>query len=1058
MTTPLTYTDEARFEDDVVAMLRRHGWDEVLESPTERQLIDNWAQILYNNNRGQDRLGDVPLTSSEMDQIIEQITELRTPLRLNEFINGRSVAITRDAPEAHNLGKEVSLKIYDRREIAGGQSCYQIARQPMFSTAAHKLMPERRGDLILLINGMPVIHLELKRSGVPVSQATNQIIKYAHEGVFTGLFSLVQIFVGMTPTETLYFANPGPGGKFNPDFFFLWADFNNEPINDWPTVVTSLLSIPMAHQLIGFYTVTDRAAGVLMVMRSYQYFAAHRIADRVESHEWGSGNRGGYIWHTTGSGKTITSFKTAQLIADSKNADKVVFLLDRVELGTQSLANYRSYGGDTIDVADTASADELLRLLTNDTSVLIVTSLQKFYQLQADTLREPVLKKLRDKRIVFIIDEAHRSTFGDMLLNIKTTLPDALLFGFTGTPIHDENQKVHSTTATIFGDELHRYSIADGIRDGNVLGFDPEMVETYRAHDVRTSVALEQAKAGDEQDAFSDPHKEKTFLKYMDKAQVPMAGVRHEDGSYDKGIEDFVPMAQYDQPEHRAAVAADIAEHWVHLSRNSAFHAILATHSIPEAIEYFRIFRDNYPQLRVTALFDPNIDNTGEAQLKKEEGLIEVLEHYNATYDQHFTMTTHAAFKRDIAARLAHKAPYNTLKFTHDKQIDLLIVVDQMLTGFDSKWLNTLYLDKVIAYESIIQAFSRTNRVFGPEKPFGSIRYYRKPYTMQRNIDAAVKLYSGDKPFGLFVDHLDEHLKQINQCFTVIKRLFAGIDNFSRLPADEAVRLEFARVLPELYEHLQAAQIQGFTWEKDTYQFTDTTIAVELTEPEYIALLSRYKELGDQGGDGNEGDGGNGGGGDDDTPTYDINVHITHIDTARIDADYINAKYTKYLRAIEAGLPQAELDELLSDLHAGFARLSADDQVFANRWLHDIQSGDAVLAPGKTVQDYINDYKLTQQDREIDQLVKAIGVDPDRLRTILAAHVDEAHINEYGRFDDVLNSVDFHAAETYFLQKTGRKLPRFKVRLEIDKLLRNYVLDHDLPADLDEAVAGVEKS
>ena len=322
MTTPLTYTDEARFEDDVVAMLRRHGWDEVLHRPTERQLIDNWAEILYNNNRDQDRLGDVPLTSTEMDQIIEQITELRTPLRLNEFINGRSVAITRDAPAAHNLGKEVSLKIYDRREIAGGQSYYQIARQPKFATAAHKLLPERRGDLMLLINGMPVIHLELKRSGVPVSQATNQIIKYAHEGVYTGLFSLVQIFAAMTPTETLYFANPGPCRKFNPDFFFHWADFNNEPINDWPTVVTSLLSIPMAHQLIGFYTVTDRATGILMAMRSYQYFAAHRIADRVEGHEWGSDNKGGYIWHTTGSGKTITSFKTAQLIADSKNADK----------------------------------------------------------------------------------------------------------------------------------------------------------------------------------------------------------------------------------------------------------------------------------------------------------------------------------------------------------------------------------------------------------------------------------------------------------------------------------------------------------------------------------------------------------------------------------------------------------------------------------------------------------------------------------------------------------------------------------------------------------------
>lgn len=1052
MTTPPTYKYESDFEDDVVAMLRRYGWDEVLDRPTERQLIDNWAEILYNNNRDQDRLGDVPLTSSEMDQILEQITELRTPLRLNEFINGRSVAITRDAPGAHNLGKEVSLKIYDRREIAGGQSCYQIARQPKFSTAAHELLPERRGDLMLLINGMPVIHLELKRSGVPVSQATHQIDKYAYEGVYSGLFSLVQIFVAMTPTESLYFANPGPDSKLNSDFLFHWADFNNEPINDWPEVVKSLLSIPMAHQLIGFYTVTDRAAGVLMAMRSYQYFAAHRIADRVASHEWGSGNKGGYIWHTTGSGKTVTSFKTAQLIADSKNADKVVFLLDRVELGTQSLANYRSYGGDAIDVADTASADELLRVLTNDTSVLIVTSLQKFHHLQADTLREPILKKLRSKRVVFIVDEAHRSTFGDMLLGIKTTLPDALLFGFTGTPIHDENQKVYSTTATIFGDELHRYSIADGIRDGNVLGFDPEMVETFRAHDVRKTIALEQAKAADEQEAFSDPKKERIFLKYMDKGQIPMAGVRHEDGTYDKGIEDYLPMSQYDQREHRAAVAADIAEHWGHLSRNSTFHAILATHSIPEAIEYFRIFRDAYPYLNVTALFDPNIDNTGEAQLKKEDGLIEVLEHYNATYDQHFTMTTHAAFKRDIAARLAHKAPYNTQKFTHDKQIDLLIVVDQMLTGFDSKWLNTLYLDKVIAYENIIQAFSRTNRVFGPEKPFGSIRYYRKPYTMRRNIDSAVKLYSGDKPFGLFVDRLDEHLRQINQCFSVIKRLFTGIDDFSRLPNDDADRLEFAKVFPELYEHLQAAQIQGFTWDKDTYQFTETTITVELTEPEFSALLSRYKELTPGGGNGG-GDGGGEGDDDDDGPPYDINVHITHIDTARIDADYLNAKYTKYLRALEAGVPQDELDELRSDLHAGFARLSSDDQVFANRWLHDIQSGEAKLVPGKTVQDYINDYKLTQQDHELSVLEEAMGVAPDSLRTILAAQVNVANINEYGRFDVVLDSVDLDMAAEYFHKQTGKQVPRFKVRTAADQLLRRYVLHRELPEDLKEAAA-----
>ena len=258
-----------------------------------------------------------------------------------------------------------------------------------------------------------------------------------------------------------------PGaGKFNPDYFFHWADFNNEPINQWDDVARALLSIPMAHQLIGFYTVADRASGNLLAMRSYQYYAASRIADRVDRHDWDSGDQlGGYIWHTTGSGKTITSFKTAQLIADSHNADKVVFLLDRVELGTQSLENYVSYGGDSIAVEDTSSAANLATLLKDKRSTLIVTSLHKMSRVNPETMKTADLDLIRSKRVVFIVDEAHRTTFGDMLASVKHTLPNALFFGFTGTPIHDENQKKHSTTATLFGNELHRYSIADGIRD-----------------------------------------------------------------------------------------------------------------------------------------------------------------------------------------------------------------------------------------------------------------------------------------------------------------------------------------------------------------------------------------------------------------------------------------------------------------------------------------------------------------------------------------------------------------------------------------------------------------
>ena len=219
----------------------------LLQCHTEEDLIRNWADILYENNRGIDRLNDYPLTDGEMQQIIEQINLLKTPFKINGFINGRSVAITRDNPDdKDHFGKEVSLKIYDRQEIAAGQSRYQIARQPKFK-AKKSIFPNRRGDFQLLINGMPVIHVELKKSGIPISNAEGQIEKYSHEGVFTGLFALVQIFVAMNPEETEYYANPGPDGVFNPDFYFHWANFNNEPINDWQDIASTLLSIPLAH-------------------------------------------------------------------------------------------------------------------------------------------------------------------------------------------------------------------------------------------------------------------------------------------------------------------------------------------------------------------------------------------------------------------------------------------------------------------------------------------------------------------------------------------------------------------------------------------------------------------------------------------------------------------------------------------------------------------------------------------------------------------------------------------------------------------------------------------
>lgn len=1037
----MIFSKEVDFEEALIKVLVEHGWERtILKNPTEEDLLRNWANILFENNRGIDRLNNYPLTDSEMKQVLDQVVSLRTPLKLSGFINGGSVSIKRDNPDDINhLGKEVSLKIYNRREIAAGESRYQIARQPIFNTKS-KVLNDRRGDLMLLINGMPVIHIELKRSGVPVSQAAYQIEKYSYEGVFTGLFSLVQIFVAMEPNETRYFANPGPENKFNSDFYFHWADFNNEPINDWNVIASTLLSIPMAHQLIGFYTVADNADGVLKVLRSYQYYAANAISDKVSKIQWDDKNQlGGYIWHTTGSGKTMTSFKSAQLIASSKDADKVVFLMDRIELGTQSLKEYRGFAEENEEVQETEDTSVLVSKLKSDnpSNTLIVTSIQKMSNInkENDGLKEADIKRMNTKRIVFIVDECHRSTFGDMLISIKETFPKAIFFGFTGTPIQDENQKKMNTTSDVFGNELHRYSIADGIRDKNVLGFDPYKILTYRDKDLRKAVALDKAKAKTEDEAIKNSEKSKIYYHYMN--DVPMAGSFDSSGKYRKGIEDYIPMAQYTGKEHKSKVVEDIVENWTTLSRGNKLHGIFATNSIPEAIDYYRLFKNADINLKVTALFDPSIDNE-EGFAFKEDGLVEIIEDYNANFFQadQFSLATWPKMKKDISARLAHKAPYQRVGTTPEKQIDLLIVVNQMLTGFDSKWINTLYLDKIIEYENLIQAFSRTNRLCREDlKPFGTIKYYRKPHTMERNIDAAVKLYSGDKPLGLFVNKLNRNLEKVNEIFSDIKYLFhnAGIVDFEKLPDDVSEKRKFSQLFNELKKHIDAANIQGMTFSKKEYEFTDEdgrgyTVSLELDENTYLILVQRYKELINSDGTPNP------------QGTYDIKGYITEIDTDKIDADYMNSRFEKYLKLLQTdGNSNDQVLNAKEELHKTFVTLSQEDQKYANIFLHDIERGE-VKDISLSFREQIVKYKTKDKDTQIQKLVKALGVDETKLKNMIEKHPEEANLNEFGMFDDLKSTVDKSKAKEYFEKLDETELTKVKVNQKTSKLLKEFIL------------------
>ena len=636
-----------------------------------------------------------------------------------------------------------------------------------------------------------------------------------------------------------------------------------------------------------------------------------------------------------------------------------------------------------------------------------------------------------------------------MLSTIKSTFPNAIFFGFTGTPIFEENQKKMSQTSTIFGGELHRYVLADGIRDKNVLGFDPRMVQTFKENDVRKQVALAEAKANNVEEAFADEKKREVFNKFMN--DVPMAGYENDDGKYVKGVEDYLPNSQYIEPEHQNAVVNDICDNWSILSVNKKFHAIFATSSIPEAIEYYGLFKDKMPSLKVTCLFDPHISNEdGEYKntykgkpvaLFKEDGLVKILNDYNDMFGQDFTIPTHASFKKDVSLRLAHKEKYSTITRTPEKMLDLLTVVDQMLTGFDSKWVNTLYMDKILQYENLIQAMSRTNRLFkSNEKPYGVIKYYRRPFTMKAYIDEAVKTYSGDKPTVLFVEKLPYNLKKLNVIFMDISEVFksSGVSDFTKLPNDHAEKAKFAQLFKDFNHHLDAAKLQGFNWEQDIYTFNDEetglneTIKLDFGSNDFMALVQRYKELSN----GNDDENGNGGSDGDDVP-FDLVGYITEIDTGRIDAAYMNSRFEKYLKNLhQADITEEQLQASLDELHKSFATLTQDEQKYAEIFLHDVQRGEVVVEDGKTLRDYITEYQYKAKNDQIHSFAVAFGLDEDLLKNMMQLNLTEANIDEFGRFDKLKQSVNKAAAKAFLEKIEGKVIIPPKVNMKVDKILR----------------------
>lgn len=694
---------ELEFEREVIDYLTHIGgvkqWEYLENINTTEQLWNNFKSILEQNNRA--RLKE-PLTVTEFNQVKKIISSLDTPYHAGQFLYGVN-GVSEIELDLDN-GQHVFLTVFDQAQVGGGNTVYQIVNQIRRPKIVDGKL-DRRFDITMLINGLPIIQIELKKAMHSTEEALNQMHQYIAEKQYSGIFSTVQILIAMTPFDIKYMANTTLK-NFNKAFAFNWQNEEDaKPVRSWKTFADKVLSIPMAHDMATRYMVLDGTKNKesIKVMRPYQVYATKRVLDKVRKHDFSYGDgKLGYVWHTTGSGKTITSFKTAWLASRLPNVDKVIFLVDRIALTNQTADAYRAYDpiagfeGKTGVVSDTANISDLQRKLTiKSDKNIIVTSIQKMSRY----VQRKSFKPLKDN-ILFIVDEAHRSTgSGDddkgMLETIRKAIPKAAWIGYTGTPKFPETREV-------FGELLHAYTIKEAIADKNVLGFNVEFKETIKAPE--------------------DPT--------------------------DDDIDDNVKESVYDtSSEHVELVVKDIFDHWKNRSNDRRYNALLTVHvggnraSTPRAMEYYDKFQEvnqtkpEEERLKVAVSFSADTSN-GNHQLETNSNLSRAMDDYNQLFGTSYDMTDVKGYTDDLARRLNKTAD-------DGKYLDLVIVVDQLLTGFDAPELNTLYVDRTLKGANLIQAYSRTNRMHDLDnKPWGNVVNYRWPVQNEYEMNKAFYLYS----------------------------------------------------------------------------------------------------------------------------------------------------------------------------------------------------------------------------------------------------------------------------------------------------------------------------
>lgn len=858
-------SSELDFEADLVDKLTHNGWTHVkkLDDATPQQLEDHFREILNQNNREQ--LHGVELTDNEFSEVMRKISAM-TPTEMNDFLTNGYVAELTVARDNSEEGK-INLKVFWRDDIAGGRMRYEVVRQAIRPGKEDDLSsPNRRFDVTLLFNGLPLIQIEEKRLDVNLKQASNQIKKYKAENKYDGLFSSVQLFVVIKQNAVRYFANEKSADMFNDKFFFQWLDKKNTPVRNWEQFTEEFLKIPMAHNIISNYMVVD--GDVLKVLRPYQIHAVKAVREAAAKHE------DGYVWHATGSGKTLTAYKTATLIQRDPH-NQVVFMSDRKELDNQSGKNFTVFANNSDDtIFETNNTRDLIRKLKESKNGVITTTINKMkIAIDRNNKAHDEGKKglldnvINNKRFIFIVDEAHRSQFGDMQRVIRQAFPNQNWYGFTGTPIFDFNKTAQDqTTESQFGPELHRYNIGNALNDHAILDFNAEYVSLVQAQN--------------ENDDFESEN-------------------RLPDSVYEGDSEE----AQ----TYRDKVVNWIYRNWKRKSKDGKFNALLATSNIDQALAFYKLFKeknkDSNRPLKVAITY--SINENGDENEKQRAGLVEAMKDYSLQYsnsESTFNLDNVGIYIDDVAKRTARtEGQYQHL--SPDQEIDLTIVVNRLLTGFDAPRLNALYMDKLMQYQGLIQAYARTNRIYSKDKSEGNIVVFRRPKLMEERTKDAFEKYAGEGSFSrVFRPDFAQMQQEFKKTVDELKRYVPTPEVADALEGESMDdQIEYLSRFREMAKQLKyISSYSEFNWEEQAADY-------DISDDEYDHYQGAFQNIKEAvtNQEDNEDE-------EEDPIQLRFDFDDVYITNMKIDKEYILSLATKALKRQDDSVAQKEYQEAMA--------------------------------------------------------------------------------------------------------------------------------------------------